>query len=198
MPHDARLIRISTVLFATFSLALTSACSSSSDSGTAPHATHPSSVSAGIAKSTPTAKPSAPAARNGLPEDLVKVARSFTAAFVQHDARDGHDRAFADAGARAAAYASGELVGVLPQRRPGQDAPWTALREERAKVTARIVSVRVPDGAPAAAPDAALVRVAYTLTTTPTSGPARRSDEQLALRLEHTSDGWRVTALPWA
>ncbi|MEV0278597.1 hypothetical protein AB0I22_19745 [Streptomyces sp. NPDC050610] len=197
MPHDARLIRISTVLFATFSLA-TSACSSSSDSGTASHATQPSSVSAGIGTSTPTAKPSAPAARNGLPEDLVKVARSFTAAFVQHDARDGHDRSFADAGGRAAAYASGELIGVLSQKRPGQDAPWATLREERAKVTARIVSVRVPDGAPAPAPDAALVRVAYTLTTTPASGPARRSDEQLALRLEHTSDGWHVAALPWA
>ncbi|MFE2599586.1 hypothetical protein ACFXCZ_24340 [Streptomyces sp. NPDC059396] len=27
---------------------------------------------------------------------------------------------------------------------------------------------------------------------------ARRSSEQLALRLERTSKGWRATALPWA
>ncbi|MER5968537.1 hypothetical protein ABT112_02100 [Streptomyces sp. NPDC002055] len=44
----------------------------------------------------------------------------------------------------------------------------------------------------------ALVRAGYTLTTTPKSGPARRSSEQLALRLEHTSKGWRVVSLPWA
>ncbi|MGW0856134.1 hypothetical protein [Streptomyces sp. NPDC002690] len=56
----------------------------------------------------------------------------------------------------------------------------------------------VPDGAPAVTATTALVRVNYTLTTTPKSGPLRSSSEQIALRLEHTSQGWRVTALPWA
>ncbi|MFD4986483.1 hypothetical protein [Streptomyces sp. NPDC058374] len=40
--------------------------------------------------------------------------------------------------------------------------------------------------------------MSYTLTTTPESGHVRSSSEQLVLRLEHTSQGWRVTALPWA
>ncbi|WP_236573858.1 hypothetical protein [Streptomyces sp. GS7] len=44
----------------------------------------------------------------------------------------------------------------------------------------------------------ALVRVGYIVTTTPTSGPVQSSNEQLALRLEHTASGWRVAALPWA
>ncbi|MEV7090139.1 hypothetical protein AB0O07_30365 [Streptomyces sp. NPDC093085] len=40
--------------------------------------------------------------------------------------------------------------------------------------------------------------MSYTLTTTSGAGPAQSSGEQLALRLEHTFKGWRVTALPWA
>ncbi|MEU7230074.1 hypothetical protein [Streptomyces chrestomyceticus] len=129
---------------------------------------------------------------------MATVARAFTTAYAQHDARDGHDRSYADAGVRAAKYASGELVDILTQKRPSQDAPWAALRDEQARTTVGIESVRVPDGAPAPTPGTALVRVAYTLSTAPVSGPARKSSEQLALRLENTSDGWRVTALPWA
>ncbi|MFD3513274.1 hypothetical protein [Streptomyces sp. NBC_01201] len=87
---------------------------------------------------------------------------------------------------------------MLAQKRPGQDAAWAALRAEKAHQTAKITSAAVPDGAPAATASSALVRVSYTLTTTPKSGHTRSSSEQLALRLEHTSKGWRVTALPWA
>ncbi|MEU7183235.1 MULTISPECIES: hypothetical protein [Streptomyces] len=65
-------------------------------------------------------------------------------------------------------------------------------------MTAEVVSMVVPDGAPAPTAASALVRVAYRLTLTPSSGSPRLSSEQLALRLEHTRDGWRVTALPWA
>lgn len=127
-----------------------------------------------------------------------KVAHGFATAYAQHDATNGGDRSYADAGARAAKFATGELTEVLAQKRPGQDAPWAALRSERAKQTAKITSVVVPDGAPAITTSSALVRVGYTLTTTPRSGPPRRSGEQLALRLEHTPDGWSVAALPWA
>ncbi|MFF8432856.1 hypothetical protein [Streptomyces bacillaris] len=119
-------------------------------------------------------------------------------AYAEHDARDGADSSYADAGARAARLASKELSGVLAQKRPGQDAAWAALRAEKAHQTAEIKSATVPDGAPAATDSSALVRVSYVLTTTPKSGHARSSSEQLALRLEHTSKGWRVTALPWA
>ncbi|GAA2903725.1 hypothetical protein [Streptomyces mexicanus] len=126
------------------------------------------------------------------------MARAFTTAYAQHDARDGHDRSYADAGVRAARFATGKLVEVLSQKRPGQDAPWAALRSEHARQMAKISSVVVPDGAPAVTSSSALVRVGYTLTTTPASGRSRTTDEQLALRLDHTAEGWRVAALPWA
>ncbi|MEU5792212.1 hypothetical protein ABZ800_01535 [Streptomyces sp. NPDC047813] len=119
-------------------------------------------------------------------------------AYAEHDARDGGDSSYADAGTRAARLASGELAGVLAQKRPGQDAAWAALRAEKARQSAKVTAAVVPDGAPAVTASSALVRVSYTLTTTPKSGHPRSSSEQLALRLEHTSEGWRVTALPWA
>ncbi|WP_434592587.1 hypothetical protein [Streptomyces sp. A5-4] len=87
---------------------------------------------------------------------------------------------------------------MLAQKRPSQNAAWAALRAEKARQTAKITEAVVPDGAPAVTASSALVRVSYILTTTPKSGHARSSSEQLALRLEHTAKGWRVTALPWA
>ncbi|MFJ8385592.1 hypothetical protein ACIQ9Q_13970 [Streptomyces sp. NPDC094438] len=177
--------------------ALASGCSSSTGDGSAPKNARPNSVSAGItASATPTVAASGAAPSTALPTEVEKVAQAFTVAYAQHDATDGGDKSYADAGARAAKLASGELVEVLAQKRPGQEAPWAELRSEQARQTAKITSAMVPDGAPAASPSSALVRVAYTLTTAPKSGPARHSSDQLALRLEHTADGWRVTALP--
>ncbi|MEU5546975.1 hypothetical protein AB0G85_32025, partial [Streptomyces sioyaensis] len=118
-----------------------------------------------------------------------KVARAFTVTYAQHNAADGGDKSYAEAGGRASRWATGELVEVLAQNRVGQDAPWAALRAEQAKQTAKITSVAAPDGAPAVTPSFALIRVGYALTTSPKSGPARHSSEQLALRLERTADG---------
>ncbi|MFD7580553.1 hypothetical protein [Kitasatospora sp. NPDC059817] len=145
------------------------------------------------AAETPAAPPS-----TALPADVEQTARAFTVAYAEHDARDGKDRDFAAAGARASQFASGDLVAVLSQKRPSQDAAWAALRAEKARQTVEITSTAVPDGAPAPTGSVVLARVGYTLTTVPASGPERRSGEQLALRLEQTSLGWRVTALPWA
>ncbi|WP_370218329.1 hypothetical protein [Kitasatospora sp. GAS1066B] len=126
------------------------------------------------------------------------TARAFTTAYVEHDARDGKDGSYADAGGRAAKFAAGELVDILSQKRPSQDAAWAKLRAEQAVQTVEITSAAIPDGAPGPTQTSALIRVNYTLTTTPQSGPEQRSSEQLALRLGQTSQGWRVTALPWA
>ncbi|OKK02897.1 hypothetical protein AMK26_22295 [Streptomyces sp. CB03234] len=179
--------------------ALSTGCSSSTDSPPQTTTAPPHSVSAGI---TETASPSTGSAATppstALPRDVEHTARAFTTAYAEHDARDGKDDSYADAGARAARLATGELAGVLAQKRPSQDAAWAALRAEKARQTVEITSAVVPDGAPAVTKSSALVRVAYTLTTTPQSGPARRSSEHIALRLEHTPAGWRVTALPWA
>lgn len=200
MPRSTPFIPISTAIGVAGSLALLSTGCSSSTSGTSETpTTQPHSVSAGITASVPprtegtNAPPSAP-----LPNDVERTARAFTTAYAEHDARDGADTSYADAGARAARLATGELAGVLAQKRPNQDAAWAALRAERAHQTAKITSAAVPDGAPAATASSALVRVSYTLTTTTKSGHARSSNEQLALRLEPASEGWRITALPWA
>lgn len=178
---------------------LSSGCASSIGENSPAANTRPRSVSAGISESAaPTTGSPAAAPSTALPTDVERMARAFTMAYAQHDARNGRDRSYADAGARAATFAFGELVGVLAQKRPGQHAPWAALRAEKARQTVKITSAAVPNGAPAVTKSSALVRVGYTLTTTPTSGQARHCSEQLALRLEHTSEGWRVTALPWA
>ncbi|MFJ3710394.1 hypothetical protein OG204_18620 [Streptomyces sp. NBC_01387] len=133
-----------------------------------------------------------------LPSAVDHTARAFTAAYAEHDARDGKDRSYADAGARAAKLASGDLVSILAQKRPSQDAPWATLRAESARQTVKITSAVLPDGAPAVSESSGLVRIGYILTTTPKSGHPWHSDEQLVMRLEHTAKGWRVTALPWA
>ncbi|WP_406115393.1 hypothetical protein [Streptomyces sp. NBC_01014] len=183
------------------SLALLSTGCSSSTNGTSAStaSAQPHSVSAGIPETaTPPSGATTSPSTTVLPADVERAARTFATAYAEHDARDGADSSYADAGARAAQLASGELAGVLAQKRPGQDAAWAALRAEKARQTAKVTAAVVPDGAPAVTASSALVRVSYTLTTTPKSGHARSSSEQLALRLEHTSDGWRVTALPWA
>lgn len=202
MPRSTRFIPISAAIGMAGSLALLSTgCSSSTNDASAAStvSAQPHSVSAGIPDTaTPHSSATASSSTTGLPADVERTARAFATAYAEHDARDGADSSYADAGARAARLASGELAGVLAQKRPGQDAAWAALRAEKAHQTAKITSAAVPDGAPAATASSALVRVSYTLTTTPKSGHTRSSSEQLALRLEHTSKGWRVTALPWA
>ncbi|KOU84196.1 hypothetical protein ADK94_18945 [Streptomyces sp. XY593] len=180
--------------------ALSTGCSSGPEASPRSSAAQSNTISAGSAETTAVQVAEAPAAppSASLLADIEQTARAFTAAYAEHDARDGKDASFADAGARAAQFASGDLAPILSQKRPGQEAAWAALRAEQARQAVEITSTAVPDGAPAPTRAVALVRVSYTLTTTPASGPARRSGEQLALRLEHTSQGWRVTALPWA
>ncbi|MFC8006972.1 hypothetical protein ACFUCH_08185 [Streptomyces olivaceus] len=180
---------------------LSTGCSSAdNDTSAAPTSSaQRHSVSAGIPDTaTPHSAATASASTTALPNDVERTARAFAVAYAEHDARDGADSSYADAGARAARLASGELAGVLAQKRPGQDAAWAALRAEKARQSAKVTAAVLPDGAPAVTASSALVRVSYTLTTTPKSGHPRSSSEQLALRLEHTSEGWRVTALPWA
>ncbi|MFH8359573.1 hypothetical protein ACH4FV_08260 [Streptomyces anulatus] len=180
---------------------LSTGCSSSTNDASAAStaSAQPDSVSAGIPDTaTPHSSATSSSSATGLPKDVERTARAFTTAYAEHDARDGADSSYADAGSRAAQLASGELASVLAQKRPGQDAAWSALRAEKARQTTRITAAVVADGAPAVTPSSALVRVSYTLTTTPKSGHAHSSSEQLALRLERTSKGWRVTALPWA
>lgn len=200
MSRSSRFIPISTVIGIAASVAaLATGCSSSTSGPTKTSTAQPHSVSAGITDTNaPSTASSTPAPSTAPPKDVEHTARAFTTAYAEHDARDGKDSSYADAGARAAKLATGELAGILAQKRPSQDAAWAALRAKQTRQTVKLTSVVVPDGAPAVTRSAALVRVGYTLTTTPKSGPAVRSGEQLALRLEHSPNGWRVSALPWA
>ncbi|GAA1219169.1 hypothetical protein GCM10009665_06500 [Kitasatospora nipponensis] len=181
-------------------LAALSAGCASGPGASRPSAAQPNtvSVSATEAPTVPAAESPAAPPSTTLPADVEQTARAFTTAYAEHDARDGQDSSFVDSGARASQFASGDLVAILNQQRPGQDAAWAALRAEKARQTVEITSAVAPDGAPGPTQTSALVRVLYTLITTPNSGPEQRSSEQLALRLEHTPQGWRVTALPWA
>lgn len=197
MPRSGQFLPISAVIpIALFALG---ACSAPAESASTAMDNRPSSVSAGITASA-TASPvdSASDPARPVPTDVVTAVRSFVIAYAQHHARDGKDTSYAQAGARASKLATGEMVEILAQQRSGQEGPWAALRAEQATQTVKIESVVTPDGAPAADASSALVRVGYTLTTTPKSGPARSSSEHIALRLDHTPDGWRVGALPWA
>jgi len=133
-----------------------------------------------------------------VPAAVSVVAGEFTSAYASHYAADGGDTSYAAAGARAAAYATGDLALSLPQQRPGQESAWEQLRSEQDRQTVKIASVGVPDGAPAPTPSVAVVRVMYVLTTTPTSGKPSQSNEEIALHLVLTATGWRVDALPWA
>ncbi|MFD6468795.1 hypothetical protein [Streptomyces goshikiensis] len=199
MPRSSRSIRISAATGIISTLAALSTGCSGSTGASGPTSAQPNTVSVSVTEPTSARTAEAPAAPSAaLPADVEQAARAFTTAYAEHDARDGKDSSFADAGARAAQLASGDLVAVLAQKRPSQDATWSALRAAQARQSVAITSATVPDGAPAPTRSTALVRVGYTLTTTPASGSERRSGEQIALRLERTSLGWRVTALPWA
>ncbi len=197
MPRSSRLIHIS-VIAVTGLATLTVGCTAAVDAPTA-RTTPPSSPSTSVSISPePSTARIPPAANTQLPQDVEQTARAFTRAYAEHDARDGKDRAYADAGARAAKLATGALAPTLAEVRPVQAAPWAALRAEKAHQRTSVNSVAVPDGAPSATKTSALVRVGYTLTTIPKSGPKRQSEEHLALQLERTAEGWRVVALPWA
>lgn len=169
-------------------------CSVASTAEQMPH--QPQSTAPQAESASRTSDEHAPS--NAVPGQVADVARKFTKAYAAHDARDGGDLSYTDTGERASRFAAGDLAEALAQKRPGQDAPWAALRAEQARQSVSVTSVEVPDGAPAVTSSSALVRVSYVLTTTPKSGAPLLSREQLALRLERTPAGWRVVALPWA
>ncbi|HEY8982395.1 MAG TPA: hypothetical protein VIU15_22760, partial [Streptomyces sp.] len=195
MPHPTRFIRILCGIPIALSVGiLSTGCSAASTSERA------SPRSQSTAPQTGSASPSSgeEAPSNAVTTDVAATAREFTKAYAGHDARVGGDLSYADASERAAKFAAGDLAEALIQKRPGQDAPWAALRAEQARQSVAVTSVEVPDGAPAITSSSALVRVSYVLTTTPKSEAPLLSREQLALRLERIPAGWRVVALPWA
>lgn len=119
-------------------------CSSSAEDDTAARAARSGSASASVITSSVRSTDTADASPSrAVPGDVKRVARAFTTAYAEHDARDGHDRSHADAGARAAGFGAATPAhrddhqpGPLPAHRaahPGHGRdhhrPRAALRE---------------------------------------------------------------------
>ncbi|MFD8416565.1 hypothetical protein ACFV2Q_33290 [Streptomyces sp. NPDC059650] len=157
--------------------------------------THPAGVS-------PVAEPSgSPGAFDlrPVPAAVEEVARAFATAWTSHDARPGRDASFDEASRRAAAYAAGDLAEDLRTHTSGSAGgqQWLSWKDRQVLVTATVVRVSLPEGAPEPSADSCLARVIYKLTETPANGPATESEEHVALKLRRGADGsWRVVGLP--
>jgi hypothetical protein len=207
MPSEVRSIRIcsrlaSGVLVVALGAAL-AACGSGTTVQSAPEA--PPSTSAWPGGPVPgngtIPVPTGPAATEGaeLPKDVAKVAADFATAWASHDARPGKDKSYSDAGKRAAAFTSEDLGAAISADRPSTASLWRQWTAEKATVTATVLKVSIPDGAPAPTSTTALARVLYRLTEAPEKGKASSDTKQVALQLERGADGkWRVIALPYA
>ncbi|MEV6956542.1 hypothetical protein [Streptomyces sp. NPDC051183] len=209
MPSEVRSIRICSRLassgfaIAALSAALTACGSGPSTVASPPELPSPSSATAAgpVPGAGTIPVPEGPAASEGaeLPADIAKAAADFTAAWASHDARPGKDAAYTDAGKRASAYASPDLGASISTARPSTNSLWQQWTREKTTVTATVLKVSVPDGAPAPTATTALARVVYRLTTAPEKGQAASDTKQVALQLERGTDGtWRVIALPYA
>ncbi|MFI5986791.1 hypothetical protein ACIBEA_38760 [Streptomyces sp. NPDC051555] len=150
-----------------------------------------------------TPSPSDTAARDepvaAVPAELSTLARVFVEAWSSHDARQGKDASYADAGRRAAAFASPALAGQLSASTSGTARQWKRWSDTQAQVTAAVTDVLIPDGAPAPTPDLAYLRVHYTVTVTSAGTQPTRDEEHVALEARRDPSGkWCVVALPFA
>ncbi|TGA97456.1 hypothetical protein E2651_31430 [Streptomyces sp. MZ04] len=120
-------------------------------------------------------------------------------AWASHDARPGKDTSYDDASRRAADHAAGDLAKDLRTRASGSAGArqWLDWKDDRVQVTATVLQVSLPDGAPAPTGDSGFARVLYKVTQKPATGPSTESEEQVALKLRLGGDGnWRVVGLP--
>ncbi|MCM2430891.1 hypothetical protein [Streptomyces sp. RKAG337] len=139
----------------------------------------------------------ATASTTPVPDVIDDASRRFVLAWTGHDARPGKDHSYDDAARRATVYTSHDLAEQLSTSSAGTARQWKAWTEAKARVTAEITRLAVPDGAPAPTADTAWIRVRYRLTVTPAIGRPSATDEQVALKLQRDQAGsWLVTALP--
>ncbi|MGY4967108.1 hypothetical protein [Streptomyces sp. 900105245] len=154
------------------------------------------------AEASPAANPSASPESldpRPVPVPVEKAARAFVTAWASHDARPGRDASYDDASRRAAEHAAGDLADDLRTHTSGSAAgqEWLDWKDRQVLVTATVLRVSLPDGAPAPSEDSSFARVIYKVTETPANGPATESEEHVALKLRRGADGsWRVVGLP--
>ncbi|MFJ8015023.1 hypothetical protein [Streptomyces sp. NPDC096339] len=151
---------------------------------------------------TPTSAPSqpdSPATPSPVTGPMEETARAFILAWAGHDARPGQDTSYDDASRRAADYAAGELAKDLSTRTSGSAGAqeWLRLKAGQIRVTATVLRVSLPDGAPAPTENSGFARVLYKVTEQPATGPSTEAERHLALKLQPGDDGvWRVVGLP--
>ncbi|MEU6352145.1 hypothetical protein ABZ896_22895 [Streptomyces sp. NPDC047072] len=171
----------------------------------APTALSPSPSTASAASPAPrtppptSSAPSAAAAPLPVTKPMQDAARAFVVAWASHDARPGGDSSYDDASHRAAAYAAGDLATDLRTRRSGSAGvrQWLEWKDSRVRVTASVLRVSLPDGAPALTEDSGYAQVLYAVTQKPAAGPPATSQEHVVLKLRRDGDGtWRVSGLP--
>ncbi|MEU5959321.1 hypothetical protein [Streptomyces sp. NPDC047525] len=175
----------------------------------APTATVPASGSASrksptprVPSSTPAAaasEPAAPRAPRTVPGPMQDAARAFVIAWASHDARPGGDTSYDDASRRAADHAAGELAKDLRSRSGGSAGTrqWLSWKANQVRVTAAVVRVSLPDGAPSLTRDSGFARVLYKVVQKPGAGPPTAAQQHVALKLRRGGDGaWRVVGLP--
>jgi hypothetical protein len=160
----------------------------------APDATQ--SGSASTTKQSPPVVEDPVTGPRALPEPVTSAARRFTIAWIETDARPGGDAAD-DAPKRAAEFAGPGLANQLRTLPDQASRQWQQWSTAQARISAEVLRVTVPDGAPDPTSDAAWARVLFRMTVSPAIGPATTTDEQLALELHRDAAGsWRVTDLP--
>ncbi|MGW2689264.1 hypothetical protein ACWC6I_39650 [Streptomyces sp. NPDC001414] len=188
----------------------TSSGKASSATGTpVPAVVSPSPSTAGAASPAPrtptpgtaptSSAPVTAAAPLPVTESMQDAARAFVVAWASHDARPGGDSSYDDASQRAAAYAAGDLATDLRTRHSGSAGvrQWLEWEDRRVRVTASVLRVSLPDGAPAPTEDSGYVQVFYAVTQKPAAGPPATSQEHVVLKLVRDGDGsWLVCALP--
>ncbi|MEN3357442.1 MAG: hypothetical protein V7637_1424 [Mycobacteriales bacterium] len=127
------------------------------------------------------------------------TARAYALTVNTHDARPGKDAGFIDSYVHARPYVSPQLYTLIsaPSRRG--DYLWAGWVKLHATVTAEVVRVAVPDGAPAPTATSAHVRVQFRQLVTPHVAGARAPAPTLdavSLVVTRNSDGhWLVTQL---
>jgi hypothetical protein len=125
------------------------------------------------------------------------AAVGYVTAANTHDARPGHDKAFADSYRRTRPYVTPELFKLVTAASRRGDYEWGQWRAAQATVRVEIVAVGVPDGAPAPSPTTAYARVQFRQVVSPTTGATAEQvvDGAITLLETRTDGGWLVSRL---
>jgi hypothetical protein len=125
------------------------------------------------------------------------AATSYVITANTHDARPGHDKAFADSYRRTRPYVTPQLYALVTADSRRGDYEWAQWLAERATVKVQVLAVGVPDGAPVPTATTAYAQVQFRQLITPTvaGGTARASDGAVNLLLSRAGDEWLVSRL---